>query len=191
MNPNETISLPDYFGYAEAVSALGARKLQRDIAEGKIIRLRRGLYRKKDANGDNDLAEIAILSQNATLCLTSALAHHELTDEIPTSIDIAIRRGDWAVKTSAPVTWHRFDNPRFTLGRTELPIADDLAIGIYDAERSIVDTFRLAYREGTAQANEALRRWLERGGQPSLLLRMAANFPKALPKIRTTLEILI
>ncbi len=192
MTSNETLStLPDYFGHAKAVATLGARRFQRDISNGAIVRLQRGLYRKSDASGDDDLAVFAMLSQSATICLASALAHHDLTDEIPASINIAIPRGDWAPKTPMPVAWHRFDRSRFNVGRTKLPVADGLTIGLYDAERSIVDAYRLAHREGTSQANEALRRWLRRGGQPSLLLRTATRFPKALPGIRAALEVLL
>ncbi len=184
-------ALPDFFGHAHAVARIGGRRLRRDLDAGDVIRLRRGWYRKASAVGDEDLIEIALASPAATLCLTSALAHHDLTDEIPASTDAAIPRGNWAPSTSAPVTWHRFDRATFEVGRGELVIADGLTIGLFDAERSIVDAFRLAHREGTAQANEALRRWLRNGGQPSVLLRTAASFPKALPRIRAAMEVLL
>lgn len=183
--------LPDYFGHREGVAALGARGLRVELDAGRIIRLSRGVYRKSDAVGDDNLAEIGLLSSTATLCLTSALAHHDLTDAIPASIDIAIPRGTWAPATNAPVTWHRFDPATFTIGRTDLAVTSELSIGLYNAERSIVDAFRLAHTEGSEQAIDALKRWLRRGGQPSLLLNTAANFPKVLPKLRAALEVLL
>jgi hypothetical protein len=53
--------------------------------------------------GDADLADLAdldllLVAERAplgTLCLTSALARHELTDEIPSACDIALPRGAW------------------------------------------------------------------------------------------------
>jgi hypothetical protein len=35
---------------------------------------------------------------------------------------------------------------------------------------------------------EALRRWLRKGGQPSALLRMATNFRKGVPALRTDMR---
>jgi hypothetical protein len=40
-------------------------------------------------------------------------------------------------------------------------------------------------------ANEALKRWLRKGGQPSVLLHMAHRFPKACSALRNTLGILL
>jgi hypothetical protein len=64
-------------------------------------------------------------------------------------------------------------------------------IGIYTAERSIIDAFRLRHLDGADLANEALKRWLRRGGQPSDLLRIAKAFPRALTPLRQTMEILL
>ena len=62
----------------------------------------------------------------------------------------------------------------------------------FRAERTIIDAFRLRYLIGADVANEALKRWLRiPGSQPADLLKMAAKFPKALPRLRSTLEILL
>ncbi len=141
--------------------------------------------------GDDDLLEIAAKSALATICMRSALARHNLIDDIPAEYDIAIPRGAWAPATSAPVRWRHFDNETFELGRELLPLDDDHAIGIYSAERSIIDAFRLRHIDGAELANDALKRWLRAGGQPSELLKMARSFPRAGGTIRKTLEILL
>jgi hypothetical protein len=68
-----------------------------------------------------------------------------------------------------------------------------MTMGIYNAERSICDAFRLRHREGTEQATEALKRWLRRrGSQPASLLRVARKLgPRAETPIRHALEILL
>ena len=58
-------------------------------------------------------------------------------------------------------------------------------------ERTIIDSFRLAYREGNDVANIALRRWLAQRGTAAPLLRLAEAFPKALPRLRHALEVLL
>ncbi len=183
--------LPDTFRHAEALERISDRQLRRLLADGQITALSRGLYRKSDWLGDDDLIEIAAKSPNATMCLRSALARHELIDDIPSAIDIALPRGSWTPETTAPVRWRHFDRDTFDLGRESLDIGGDRSIGIYSAERSIIDAFRLRHLEGADLANEALKRWLRRGGQPSDLLGMARSFPRVLTGLRKTMEILL
>ena len=66
-----------------------------------IEQIGRGLYQwaGTEESGQN-LLEIAYRTQRGTLCLSTALARHELTDVIPARIDIAIPRG------SRPMSLH-------------------------------------------------------------------------------------
>jgi predicted transcriptional regulator of viral defense system len=184
-------SLPDTFRYSEALEHISERQLRRLVSDGKVIALSRGLYRKSDWLGDEDLIEIAAKAPQATLCLRSALARHDLIDDIPAEIDIAIPRGSWTPEVIPPVRWRHFDADTFEIGRGRLDIGEDHGIGIYSAERSIIDAFRMRHLEGGDLAIEALKRWLRRGGQPSELLAMTRSFPRALTAIRGTLEILL
>jgi predicted transcriptional regulator of viral defense system len=183
--------LPDTFRYSEALEHISERQLRRLVKDGKVIALSRGLYRKSDWLGDEDLIEIAAKAPHATLCLRSALARHDLIDDIPAEIDIAIPRGSWTPEVIPPVRWRHFDADTFEIGRGRLDISEVRGIGIYSAERSIIDAFRMRHLEGGDLAIEALKRWLRRGGQPSELLGMARSFPRALTAIRGTLEILL
>lgn len=184
-------SLPETFRYSEALDRISERQFRRLKDDGSIIALSRGLYRKSDWLGDEDLIEIAAKAPQATLCLRSALARHELIDDIPAEIDIAIPRGSWTPETTAPVRWRHFDTESFDLGRGSLDIDGGRSIGLYSAERSIIDAFRLRHLEGADLANEALKRWLRQSGQPSELLALARSFPRALTALRETLEILL
>lgn len=183
--------LPETFRYSEALERISERQLRNLIAHGQITALARGLYRKNDWLGDDDLIEIASKSPNATLCLRSALARHGLIDDIPAEIDIAVPRGSWMPHTTAPVRWRSFDPDTFAVGRSRLDIGADRTIGIYSAERSIIDAFRLRHLDGRDLADQALKSWLRGGGQPSEILRMAKLFPRALTPLRQTLEILL
>jgi len=186
-------NLPTVFTHADA-QALGIsdRTLSQLRHDGEIDRLARGIYAHPDLAANPDFVEIAVRAPKATLCLTTALAHHELTDDIPQSTNAALPRQQRSPKTAAPVTWHRFDNRTFSIGRDSLPLTDQLAIGLYNPIRSIIDAYRLAHLYGIDQAHEALKRWLhQRGNQPSELLAMTKDFPTAEPTIRTTLETLL
>lgn len=184
-------ALPETFRSAEALQRISERQFRHLKADGSIIALSRGLYRKSDWLGDEDLIEIAAKAPQATLCLRSALARHELIDDIPAEIDIAVPRGSWTPETAAPVRWRHFDADTFALGRGLLDTDDGRNIGLYSAERSIIDAFRMRQLEGPDLAVEALKRWLRRGGQPSELLALARSFPRAQTALRKTLEILL
>ena len=185
--------LPSTFRFSQALQHINERQLRQLIADQKVTPLARGLYRKSDWYGDEYLAEIAAKSPRATIALRSALASHNLIDDIPTTIDIATPRGSWTPRTTIPIRWHHFRTETFDLGRETLDTGAGRTIGIYDAERSIIDALRLNHREGgdTTMANQALKAWLRRGGQPSTLLHMARAFPRAQRVLRTTLDILL
>ncbi len=192
MTAGAQASLPATFTSAEATRlGLSRRRLLALQEQGAIERIGRGIYRRTGAEiADFDLIEIAIRAPASTLCLTSALARHDLTDTIPNTIDIALPRGDWQPVTSAPVTWHKFAPATFDIGRTALRIDSEHEIGLFDAPRTIIDTFRLRHTLGDDMAYEALRRWLRQRGQPSELMAVARHFPKAFPAIFQALQVL-
>jgi len=150
------------------------------------------LYRRTDEEpADLDLIEIAAKADRATLCLLSALARHELTDIIPAAHDVAVPRGVWQPVVSAPVHWHKFNVATFDIGRTSLGLDDTRTIGLYDAPRSIIDAYRLQGVIGPEVANEALRRWLRRGGKPAELMHLTRSFPAARPALLHALQVLL
>lgn len=167
--------------------------LYRLVKQGRIERISHGLYRLAEVDiADLDLVVIAASSDRATLCLTSALARHDLTDQIPSRIDIALPRGTRAPKVSAPARWHQFAAATFDLGRDVIGLDGEFTIGLYSPERSIVDAYRLRHLEGDELGREALKAWLQRrGSQPSRLLDVAASFPKAEGRLREDLRVLL
>lgn len=69
---------------------------------------------------------------------------------------------------------------------------DGSSIGLYSAERTLIDLFRLRHVWGSDLALGALKQWLrKRGNSPGSLLTMADDFPKARPAIQQTLEVLL
>ena len=156
--------LPDTFRFSEGLDRISERQLRNLLAHGRITALARGLYRKSDWSGDDDLIEIAAKSPRATLCLRTALARHDLIDDIPAAIDLAIPRGAWAPSITIAVHWHHFAASSFDIGRDSLEIEGGHELGIYNQERCLIDMFRLRHLEGSDLANEALRRWLATAG---------------------------
>jgi hypothetical protein len=186
--------LGDTFTYGEARrAAVSDKRLYRLRDAGEIVALGGGVYRWADAPAaDDDLVEIAERVPLATLCLETALARHGLIDVIPAAIDIAVPRGSTRPALQAPIRLHQFERSTFELGRYPLDVGARRPLGLYSAERSIIDVVRLRHREGSDVAWEALRRWLARPGRsPAQLIELAARIPRAEPALRQALEVLL
>jgi predicted transcriptional regulator of viral defense system len=187
--------LPPTFTYQQARDAgLAKRRLYELRDAGALEQVSRGVFHQAALpwTADIDLIEIALRAPDATICLASALARHGLTDLIPATIDIALPRNSWRPTVKAPITWHAFHEETFSLGRETLALEPGTIIGIYSAQRCIIDAFRLRHREGTDLAIGALRRWLRGPGHhPSTLLDLATSFPTAQPALRAALEVLL
>jgi predicted transcriptional regulator of viral defense system len=186
-------ALPNAFCYSLAHErGLSDRRLNAFVTEGLLQRLGHGVYRKTGAPpADIDRIEVALRAPESTLCVMSALSVHDLTDAIPSAIDIALPRTKRPPRVSAPIRWHRFHEETFHIGRETLEVDEGVALGLYNAERSIIDAFRLGHLEGQDLAVEALRRWLKRrGAAPAKLLEMARCFPKVEPSLLQALRIL-
>lgn len=187
-------ALPPSFPYQLAHHhGLSDRALKRYVEDGWLERLGHGVYRKTDAPpADLDQIEIALRAPDATLCLTSALSLHGLTDIIPSAIDVALPRSRRPPRLSVPVRWHRFHEPTFFVGRRTLEVDAGVMLGLYSPERCIVDAFRLGHTEGLDVATEALKRWIKRpDATPSALLEVARWFPNVEPPLLHALRILL
>ena len=146
--------LGDTFTHGEArQAAVSDKRRSRSAKAGELVTLGGGVYLWADAPpADDDLVEITERVPMGTLCLETALARHGLTDAIPAAIDIAIPRGSTRPALRAPVRLHQFDPRTFELGRDLLDVGARRPLGIYSAERSIVDVVRLRHREGSDMA---------------------------------------
>lgn len=168
--------------------------LARLLRESRLERFGRGMLMRPDLTSaaDLDLIEARLRDPSATLCLSSALAHHQLTDEIPSSNHLAIPRGNHLPTSPKSATWHLYDPSTFELGRESIELTKDLRMGLYSAERSIIDAFNPRLGDADDLATEALKRWLRTpGSQPSQLLSMARAWPHALAPLTRTLQVLL
>lgn len=158
---------------ASGVTAAAVSRLERD---GKIVRLSRGLYQLPDApiEAHHALAEASKLVPRGVVCLTSALAFHDLTDKMPAKVWIAIARADRASRnTQPPMRFARFPPRRLTHGVTTHWI-EGVAVPITDPAYTVIDMFRYRSVVGLPLAIEALKEILRtRKATPAELARTA------------------
>lgn len=171
---------------------LSRSTLYRRYHGGDLERVGRGLYISADARvADWDQAEAALLRPESTISLISALNHFGLTDQIPDALDVAIPRGTRSPVTSGAIRWRQFDRETFFLERSEITIAGTgESIGMYSAERTIADCFRMRASIGYEVPRDALKEWLRRGGKPADLMRIASMLPRSKAPVLQALDIL-
>lgn len=136
--------------YASEARKLGIHpsRLSYYVKINLIERIARGVYRGVNSTVKTDFQwEDLVITANSVpdgvVCLISALAIYELTDEIPRKHWIAIPHA-----TTAPKRKHvRFIRMRdVTLGMSRLKLGQE-TITIFDIERTVVDAFRYLSRE--------------------------------------------
>lgn len=124
------------------------------IKKGMIKRLGRGIYQSVDYEGSfenfrwEDLIEAVNSIPNGVVCLISALALYEITEEIPREYWIGVSHRT-SIKRGDKVRIIRFRN--MELGKTIFDFGD-IKIPIFDRERTIIDSFRLLSRETAIKA---------------------------------------
>lgn len=154
--------------------------------------LGRGLYQLADAEMDAQatLAEVSKLAPNSIICLVSALAFHNLTDQIPRKIWIAVGARDWAPKISyPPIRTVRFREPYFSAAIETHKICS-VDVPIYSPAKSIADAFRNPKLVDRSVAIESLKSALvDRKATPAELFKAAREFGAA-NKIKPYLEVL-
>lgn len=175
-----------------ADAGMSQAEFYRAARTGELARIARGIYLPAAASAaDWEMLEAATKRADATICLISALAHYDLTDDIPRAIDIAIPRGSRIPASQSSIAWHLFDRDTFEIGRTTMTIpGSSMTIGIYSPERTILDAFRLRGDLGYETGREALRRWLREGGNAAALLALSKEIPRTKAPLIRALEAL-
>lgn len=158
---------------AAGVTAATMSRMEKD---GEVLRLARGLYQLPDAPFDvhHSLAEAAKRVPKGVVCLVSALAFHQLTDQLPRQVWIAIGQKDWAPKGhGVPVRLVRFTDRLLTEG-IEFHTIEGVPVKVFGVAKTIADCFRYRNKIGLSVAIEGLQEALrQRKTTPSEMFRQA------------------
>jgi len=131
---------------------------------GELLVLGRGLYRlaKAPALTSPDWVAVAVRVPRAVVCLISALAHHELTSQVPHYVDIALPSHAQVPKVDGvPIRAFWYPDHAFKAGVETISI-DRVPVRIYSPEKTIADCFKYRNKIGLDVAVEALRRYREK-----------------------------
>jgi predicted transcriptional regulator of viral defense system len=183
------------FRVSEAVAAgVSSTTLHRLRQKGKLTTVGRGIVQLPDA-GMGMLSGLAVVSTKVprgTICLNSALALWDLTDEIPKQVHVAVPRGAHRPSIDQPPTRvHVFDAGTFEVDRQQAHTDADEPFWVYSPERSVVDAIRMGRWVGHDLALHALRRYLAQQGASAARLAELARELGGSARLQPALEALL
>jgi len=151
---SEVVSVSD-------VKSLGIHPeyLRRLCADGKLVRITRGLYRLPDAEitAHHGLAQAGKVVPKGVVCLLSALRFHEIGTQLPHEIWVAIDRRTAQTRVKRPkMRIVYFSGKAFTEGVEEHKI-EGVTVRIYSPAKTVADCFKYRNKIGLDVALEALR----------------------------------
>ena len=153
--PEHLMSKPIFTSREAKACGIHPSLLSYYVKKGILKRLKRGVYQSAERSSLNfqwaDLIEAVYAVNGGVICLLSALAIYELTDEIPRQHWIGVRHST-NVQGGPQLKIVRFRN--FELGKTSIEL-DGVSVSIFDRERTIIDAFRLLSREVAIKALKA------------------------------------
>jgi len=157
-------------------AGISAQTIARAVENGQIERISRGLYQKRGAEIEENqiLAEAVMRAPKGVIALVSALAFHELTDQMPRRIWMAIGASDWTpVQSYPPLRMVRFTEPYLRQGIEHHVIAG-VQVPIYSIPKTLADLFRNSKLVDRSVAVEGLRAALQqRKATPSAIAQGA------------------
>mgnify|MGYP003132223410 CR=1 FL=1 len=158
--------------------------------EGIVTAIQRGVYRltENEPLSNPDLVIVAKKIPEARICLISALSIHEMTNEIPHKIHIALPRSSWQPELDyPPLKVYRFSEETINSG-FQNHFMDGVEIKVFNPAKTIADCFKFRNQIGLDVAIEALKRGINDGKATYREILMYAKLCKVERVIKPYLE---
>lgn len=153
-------------GYLHSASIRGKRSLYYELngllANGKVVQLKRGLYRHADYAEEVSWGEICRLASQAVVCMFSAWQFYQLSTTVSAEVHLAIPvRKKPVLPDFPPVQMYFWSAGYYDIGITETEFNGE-KIRLYDLEKSVCDAVRYRNKIGVEILNEVLKNYLKR-----------------------------
>ncbi len=160
---------------------------------GSIEAVSRGIYRLAELPplGNPDLVTVGLRSPNAVICLVSALAHHDMTTQIPHEISVAVLRNTRIPKLDQlPIRGYQFSQATYECG-IEIHQIDGVPVKIYCCEKTLADCFKFRHKIGMDIVLEALKLYRKRDRMDLIALQGYTKICRVERVIRPYLEAIV
>ena len=161
------------------------------LKDGKIIRLKRGIYQWIDGVEIDDLEILFELIPEAILCVESALYYHGYSDRTPDCWNIAVSRGinKGKLNISYPLIKAYFvDQNLLTIGLIEGNI-NGIKARVYNKERTTCDILKYSNKLDKELVNNAIQSYIKDSNKNVSQLISYGKTLKVSKKIQTWLGV--
>ncbi|MTI88590.1 MAG: hypothetical protein FH748_11530 [Balneolaceae bacterium] len=144
-------------------AGIHTRTVKEALEEGLINKIKPGLYKLRDHQRDEyeSFVDIHMANENAVICLSSALAYHELTTFNPSKITVAVPNNtDRFELDYPPIDVYFYRENIYKAGITKV----DRSYGsfkIYNKPKTVCDMFHYRNKVGEDLAFEGLKNYLD------------------------------
>jgi predicted transcriptional regulator of viral defense system len=184
-------------GYSSTgdISSAGIdRKYLKDLVnEGNIERIKRGLYRWKDAKFDveEELINVSKIIPQGIICLESALSYYELTTYTPGEYTVAVhRKYNIKLPDYPPIKLYYFSDKYYIDGVEKIDINGHI-IKMYNVEKTICDCLRYEDKISKDIIVESIKEYIRRRDKNISRLMNYAAKAKVKNAVQKYIEVLV
>lgn len=164
-------------------------KLRKMIEDGKVERLKNGVYFMQEAAEHPEQIDISLVVPGGVLCLYSSWAHYELTVQIPQAYHIAIEKSrKITLPEYPPIQLYYWQQEYHKMGITQIKMADYL-VNMYDIHKSVCDAVKFRNKIGMETMSEILKNYLKRKDRNLTSLMDYAKKMRVANIMKTYLEV--
>jgi len=176
-----------------STAGIDRRYLKDLINEDTIEKIKRGLYRWKDAKFDfeEELIDVSKIIPHGVICLESALAYYKLTTYTPGEYTVAIKRNyNIKLPNYPPVKLYYFSDKYYVDGVEKIDINGNI-IKIYNIEKTICDCLRYEDKISKDIIVESIKEYVKRRDKNISKLMNYATKAKVRDVIQKYIEVLV
>ncbi len=182
-------------GYARTKDILDAglhhHYLDLLFKEGKVVKVKRGLYRLASVNTEDEIEEVSRIVPDGVVCLFSAWNFYELSDFVPPEYHVAIEKSRKITLPDYPAIRDYFWRDKYwSVGITETTIGDTTG-KIYEREKSGCDVIKFSNKIGKDVELEVLTNYLKAKNRNIDKLLRYARLIRVEAQMKTYLSILL
>lgn len=174
-------------------AGIDRRYLKDLVNEGNIERIKRGLYRWKDAKFDvkEELINVSKIIPQGIICLESALSYYELTTYTPGEYTVAVhRKYNIKLPDYPPIKLYYFSDKYYIDGVEKIDINGHI-IKMYNVEKTICDCLRYEDKISKDIIVESIKEYVGRRDKNISKLMNYATKAKVKDAVQKYIEVLV
>ena len=174
-------------------AGIDRRYLKDLVNEGNIERIKRGLYRWKDAKFDveEELVNVSKIIPHGVICLVSALSYYELTTYTPGEYTVAVyRKYNIKLPDYPPIKLYYFSDKYYIDGVEKIDINGHI-IKMYNVEKTICDCLRYEDKISKDIIVESIKEYVGRRDKNISKLMNYAAKAKVKNAVQKYIEVLV